>query len=63
MKEAYGRDLQKIGRGSLGVQVCVQGLLLWQGNTILLCGFAAAYILMQPNEFPSLQPDLLLTVK
>lgn len=30
---------------------------------ILFSGFAAAYILMQPNEFSSLQPDLLLTVK
>lgn len=27
------------------------------------CGFAAAYILMQTNEFSSLQPDLLLIVK
>lgn len=63
MKEARGRDLQEMGAEALGVQVCVEGLLLRQGNKILFCGFAAAYILMQPNEFPSLQLDLFLTVK
>lgn len=57
------RDLQGMGIAPGGAQACVWHLLLWQGNKILFCGFAAAYILMQPNEFPSLQPDLLLTVK
>lgn len=63
MKEASRRDLQETRVGTLEVQPYVQGLLLWQGNTIFFCGFAAAYILMRPNEFPSLQSDLLLTVK
>lgn len=53
----------EMGMDTLGVLVHVQGLLLLQANKILSCGFTAAYILMQPNEFPSLQLDLLLTVK
>lgn len=61
--EAHRRDLKDMGVDTLRVQVHVHGLLLWQDNTVLFCGFAAAYILMQPNEFPSLRPDLLLTVK
>lgn len=63
--EAWRRDAGsgEMGVEALGLHARVWGLLLWQGNTILSCGFAAAYILMPANELPSLQPDLLRTVK
>lgn len=52
-----------MGMDALGVLVRAQGLLLLQASTILPCGFTAAYISKPPNEFPSLQPDLLLPAK
>lgn len=53
------------GDGSRGFRssgLC-RGLAAAAGQQNFVLWFCSAYILMQPNEFPSLQLDLFLTVK